>query len=530
MKIKFLLVIGLILGGTIDASNLLNIKAEFTGAKVFLKGAELQHSAKVKVEKGISDVVISGLASNIERNSINVSARGDAIIISVQQRFDYLKPVEKNQQIIVLEDSLEILNRKLSQKQNESNILNMEIDLIMANKQLVGDNKNVNITEIQKLAEFMRKRVGEIKNQQLTLMNDAKKIQKEIDRINKQLTELNAILNKPVNEIVVTLSAKAATNIELFVSCFIYDAGWQPVYDIRVDNLNSPANLNYKANVWQNSGLDWNNINIILSTRNPIQNNNKPELYPWFIDFQSYAMTNVRMPSFQKTQAYPPPPVMAEDKAAETMANYISVEEKQLSVEFSTSIKYSIPSDNKPHTVTIQEFSVPAYYEYYAVPKLDNNAFLLAYLSKWNEFNLLPGQANIYFENSYVGQSFINPSTTKDTLIISLGRDQNITVKREVLRDFTEDKFLSNDIERFFGYDIVIRNNKNNQINILMEEQIPISKNEDIRVKVIDISGAKLNQSEGKVTWKLSIEPIKTLSKKFVYSVRYPKDKSISGL
>ncbi|NMB83078.1 MAG: DUF4139 domain-containing protein [Ignavibacteria bacterium] len=212
------------------------------------------------------------------------------------------------------------------------------------------------------------------------------------------------------------------------------------------------------------------------------------------------------------------------------MADYFSAEQKQLSIGFNPSLKYSIPSDNKPHTIAISDFTIPASYEYYAAPKFDSNAFLLAILTKWNEYNLLPGQVNIYFENSYVGQSYIDPFTSKDTLAISLGKDQNITIKRDVLKDFTEDKFLSSDVERFFGYDIVVRNNKSIPVTILVEEQIPISKNEDIRVKVIDISGGKLNQTDGKVTWKVSVEPSKNVTKKFVYSVRYPKDKTISGL
>lgn len=530
MKIKSIALLIIFLVSPIIASNEINIKTNPVGVKVFLRGAELQHTAKIKVEKGLTDLVIGGLASNIDRNSLNVAANGDAVIISVLQRFDFMKPAEKNPQIVSLEDSLEVLNRKLSLKQNENDILKIEIELIMANKQIGGDNKSVAVTELMKMADFFRKRIGEIKTQQLSLTNDIKKLEKEIDRVKKQLGELNAKLNRPANEVVITISAKSATTIELSLSYFIYDAGWQPVYDIRVNKLDSPANLSYKANVWQNSGLDWNDINIVLSTRSPVQNNNKPELYPWFIDFQTYALYRDLMTTSQKS--FPPPSIQGveEAKSAETMADYFTADEKQLSVEFNPSLKYSIPTDNKPHTVSLQEFSIPANYEYYAAPKLDNNAFLLAYLTKWNEYNLLPGQVNIYFENSYVGQSFIDPFTTKDTLIISLGRDQNITIKRDVLKDFTEDKFLSSDVERFFGFDIVIRNNKNIAVNILVEEQLPISKNEEIRVKPIDISGGKLNPVEGKVTWKVSAEPSKSISKKFVYSVRYPKDKSIPGL
>lgn len=530
MRTRLLILASLLFSVQTIASNEINLKTEITGVKVFLRGAELHHVAKTKVDKGVTDIILSGLASNIDRNSINVSAKGEAVIISIVQRFDFMKPVEINSAAKTLEDSLEFLNQQLFKKQNENEVLKSEVDLLLANKQIGSDTKSVSVIELQKMADFFRKRLGEIKIQQLTLTNESKKIEIKIDRIKKQLNELNAKMNRPVNELVVIVSAKSNTSLELNLSYFINDAGWEPVYDIRVNNLNSTSTLNYKANVWQNSSLDWNSINIVLSTRNPIQNNNKPELYPWFIDFQTYALFKDRMGAAQKSVAVAPMQALSEVKEAESMADYFTVEQKLLSVEFNPDMKYSIPSDSKHHTVAIQDYSIPAEYDYYVAPKLDNNAFLIASLTKWSDYNLLPGQANIYFENSYVGQSFIDPFTSKDTMMISLGRDHNITVKREVLKDFTEDKFLSGDVERFFGYDIVIKNNKNVPVKILMEEQIPISKNEDIRVKVIDISGGAYSASNGKVSWKLNLDGSKSLSKKLIYSVRYPKDRAIQGL
>ncbi|MBS3943998.1 MAG: DUF4140 domain-containing protein, partial [Melioribacter sp.] len=222
MKIKSIALLIIFLVSPIIASNEINIKTNPVGVKVFLRGAELQHTAKIKVEKGLTDLVIGGLASNIDRNSLNVAANGDAVIISVLQRFDFMKPAEKNPQIVSLEDSLEVLNRKLSLKQNENDILKIEIELIMANKQIGGDNKSVAIAELMKMADFFRKRIGEIKTQQLSLANDMKKLEKEIDRVKKQLGELNAKLNRPANEVVVTISAKSVTTIELTLSYFIY--------------------------------------------------------------------------------------------------------------------------------------------------------------------------------------------------------------------------------------------------------------------------------------------------------------------
>ncbi|MFA7419354.1 MAG: DUF4139 domain-containing protein [Melioribacteraceae bacterium] len=531
MKKVFLAIIAVaLISQSVFASGEIIVKPNLTGVKVFLRGAELKQNAKVKLEKGINEVVVTGIAGNIDRNSINVSGKGDGIIISVVQRFDYLRSPEKHPDIKALEDSLELYNKFLALKQNDSDVLKYELDLILSNKSIGNEKIGVSVSELQKMADFFRKKIADLKSQMLQVSIETKKIQKNIERINRQLAERNNQLNKPSNEVAVSISAKTAGTFDLDLSYILYDAGWVPTYNIRVDKINTPAQLNYIANVYQNSGFAWNDVEIVLSTRNPNRNNTKPELYPWYLDFfQPVALRELKG-GVMKSAAMVS---MAQDAAApqvESMANYFESVETQLAVEFTPSMKYSIPTDNKQHSLAIKDYSVKANYEYYAVPKLDNNAFLVALLTDWNEFNLLPGEANIYFENSFVGKTNINPETTKDTLAVSLGRDENISVSREQLKDFTEDKFLSSDIERTFAYEVKIKNNKKGSVKLTVEEQIPISQQEDIAVKLIETSGGKYNQETGELKWDVNIDAGKSITKKLVFSVRHPKDKQIQGL
>jgi uncharacterized protein (TIGR02231 family) len=215
---------------------------------------------------------------------------------------------------------------------------------------------------------------------------------------------------------------------------------------------------------------------------------------------------------------------------AETMADYVTVNQTQLTVEFEPEIKYSISSDGKPQIIALQNYELPARYEYYAAPKLDRDAFLVAFVSDWSDYNLLQGKANIYFANSYVGETYINPNTSDDTLQVSLGRDKGIVIERKAIKDFTEDKFLSSDIERYFAFEITVRNNKNSKVHLILEDQIPISKNEDIEVTLQERDGAEYTKSNGFLKWKIELNPDQTVKKKLVYSVRYPKDKPINGL
>ncbi len=524
MRILIILIV-LILQLSTSAQQL--IKTNISKVKIFLNGAELTHTAHIKLKKGNSDIIFYGIAQNILPNSINISTTGDIKILSTSQRIDYLKPQEKNREIKILEDSLKVLNKMLTVKQNDIDVLKAEIELLFANKEIGGKDRIISINELQKFSDYFRRRLNQIKNLISETTLEINELQKNIDRITKQLNELNNNLNKPVNELIVSVLSNSKIETDFIISYLINEATWQPVYDIRVANINSPVHLFYKAKIKQNSGLDWNNAEIVLSTRNTLLSNEKPELTPWFVDFER---TSLRKDTEFATQKVFSPQVLTAEEIESASSKNFEILQTQLTAEFIPPVKYSIPSDNKQHLIDLQNFTINANYEYYAAPKLDNNAFLIAYLTNWNEYNLLPGEANIYFENSYTGKTFINPFVSKDTLTISLSRDQNISVVKNILRDFTEYKFLSNDIERTFAFEIKIRNNKSLPVKLIVEDNIPISKNEEIIVKLINSDNGKYFDSDGKIRWNILLEASKSVTKKLIYSIRHPKDKRISNL
>ncbi len=537
MKKRILmLIIIFFIPSVLFASNEIVVSPGLSGVKVFLKGAELSHTARMNLEKGLNEVVFTGLASKIESSSIYVSGKGDAIIMSVVQRFDYLRPVEKTSQIKTLEDSLDALNKSFSLNQVWIDALKAEVDLLAANKRISGKGKGIFLTDLQKMAEYYTKRHSEINGRILDLSLNGKKIQKDIDRVKNQLNELAARIKKTTNEVVISVLSKTGGPAELNLSCFIPDAAWQPSYDIRIDRINSPVILTSKAEVRQQSGIDWKDVEVVLSTRNPSLSNEKPGISTWFIDFQRRVFSPRMKIIEEKSSAarmlgeYDAKETAEAPAEVATMADYFDVNAKQLSVEFRPQIKYSIPADGKPHYVALQEFSIPAGFEYYAAPKIDGNAFLVAGLTDWADYNLLAGQSNIYFENTYIGQAWINPESAKDKLSVSLGRDQNISVSRESLKDFSEEKLLSGDLERTFAFEIKVKNNKKVAVKILIEDQIPVSKNKDIVVKLVESSGAEFNPENGKLKWIIDVEAGKAVSKKLVYSIRHPKDKKIEGL
>jgi TonB-dependent SusC/RagA subfamily outer membrane receptor len=208
--------------------------------------------------------------------------------------------------------------------------------------------------------------------------------------------------------------------------------------------------------------------------------------------------------------------------------DYISVTDKELDVTFSIDLPYDVPTNGKAQTATLKEYDVPAKYKYYAVPKLEKDAFLMAEVADWEGLNLLPGEANIIFEGTYIGKSFIDPSSTQDTINLTMGRDKRIVVKREKLKDFSNVKFLGSNKKQIFAYEITVKNNKKDEVNMLLKDQYPVSQNKEVEVELLESNDAAVNEEIGVLTWKLKLAPGEVKKVRISYSVKYPKDKTLN--
>ena len=171
---------------------------------------------------------------------------------------------------------------------------------------------------------------------------------------------------------------------------------------------------------------------------------------------------------------------------------------------------------------------MPATYQFYSVPKLDKEVFLLAQIADWEKLNLLPGEANIIFEGTYIGKSFIDPASTHDTLNLTIGRDKRVVVKREKLMDFSSVKFLGSNKKQVFTYEITIKNNKKEAINMLVKDQYPLSQNKEIELELLESSGAAINVETGILNWELHLASGEVKKLRISYSVKYPKDKTLN--
>lgn len=216
------------------------------------------------------------------------------------------------------------------------------------------------------------------------------------------------------------------------------------------------------------------------------------------------------------------------NKSMATNAVEVNTLEKQTNVVFDIKNPYTILSDGQQFSVDIGNYDFKSDYEYYAAPKISEEAFLTAKINGFDEVNLITGEANIFFEGTYLGKSLLDIENASDTLTISLGVDKNVVVKREKQKDFNEKQFIgsSQRDNRSFVFDI--RNRKNQPINLIVEDQVPISTSSDITVERQEISKGKYNETNGSVTWQMLLQPNEQKKLLLKYQVKYPKNKPIN--
>ena len=212
----------------------------------------------------------------------------------------------------------------------------------------------------------------------------------------------------------------------------------------------------------------------------------------------------------------------------EGMDDYVTITDNTLNLAFDIDLPYDVPTNGKAQTATIATNEIAATYKHYAVPKLDNDVYLLAEIPDWEKLNLMPAEANIIFEGTYVGKSFIDPNNTTDTLNFTLGRDKRVVVKRNKLTDFSSVKFWGSNKLQQFTYEITIKNTKKEAIDLLLKDQYPLTTNKEIEVELISNGGAEVNTDLGVLNWQLKLAAGETKKIRFSYSAKYPKDKQIN--
>ena len=616
--------------------------SEIKSVKVFTQGAEIVRTVKLNLKTGKNELKLTKLSSDLDPKTIQVSGE-NFTILSVRHSPDFVENENTPAKISILVTEKELIMDSITRVDMQLDILSQQHAMLMSNMELIGDD-GIKNEDFKESISYFNQQFREIANAQYSLNKTNLNLAKRASNLNRQILVAAGKEKDPPSNIFLTLDSKTNQEVNLQVSYSITEAGWFPAYDIRAINTNSPIKLTYKARVYQNSGVDWKNVKLSISSGDLVSSGTAPQLSPYYIgdaDYENYNNTSyfdpsitgvagkvvdetgqglpsvtilikgstqgvqtnadgyydLQLPTGKNTLVYRflgytqqevvignqnriniqmQPEVSELDEVVVTAlgitrdkaslgyavtnlsagelipggtsrgftsvapSRFLSKKEAkprrtttnilasqinyQTTFVYDIDVPYDVPSTGEPQLVQMLEKELETEYVYYAAPKIKEQAFLVAKISDWTELNLIDGESNLYFENSFVGKSIIDTNIGMDTLELSLGKDESIIVKRERQKDFEENKFLSGKKREERHWLITVVNAKSDSVNVNLKDQIPVTVKSSFKVNVIELSNAKLEKESGLLTWNLKLAPGEKRELRVRYYVDQPRD------
>ena len=505
-------------------------KAKVNAVNVYRTSAELQNVVTISLPSGNSEVVITNISDEIVEKSIQINTNSKNIsILSAQYRDDYNSHYFENNNPNGkrIKDSIAILENLSTKINIERQTNEKTLELLDKNQALLVGSNTSSVTQLMQLTEYYKTKRNEISIAQLDINKKYTEAVSKLEKLKKRLkanTESEETFSDGV--LVLKIASSVAGNAKMDLGYLVENVSWEPFYEVKGNKLTEPLDVIFKAKLRQDTGLDWKGVKLTLINARSSRNNNAPVMNPWFLN--SYK--NEERP----TQAYSSGKDTARTREIEevVVTGYggFKINDNQLNISFDVDVPYDVLSNNEDHFINLKQIKIPAVYKYYTVPKYNTTAYLVADIKDFNTYDLISGSANVIFENMYVGETRINPDQTDDKMSITLGDDKRISVRKEVVNDKANEKFFSSYQEKTFTYDLIVRNNKKEVITIDIKDQIPLSKDESIKIELLQNDNADFDKEKGFLSWNVKISPSETKKFRVSYKVRYPKDFSLSNL
>ncbi|MFY3768231.1 hypothetical protein AHYW_002143 [Providencia manganoxydans] len=511
----------------------INKELKLNQATIFLRGAELNNSAELVLPAGQSQITLTNVAQNVDKQSLSMSfATDDIVIRSVNLQHVPTKPSYAA--------DITALIKKINEIKNQIADININVKVndeqlaLLKDQRFFGESTALSLEQISSKLDFIRKQMASILSEQRVHEQNIQKLTEEMELLQTQLESKMPANADSQTEIVLTVDTPKSITTNMHVSYMTPDAGWSPSYDIRAKAIDKPLLLTYKADVIQNTGINWEQVKLSLSSTNPTRNIIPPALSPWYLSVYDEQMADIsggRMMMEMAPSAPAPIARMSAKKVNSGIADYVVTDTNGVNLSYNIELPYSLNSTPRSQSITIKQQDVDAKYRYTATPKLSEEVYLQAEVDNWQNLNLLNGPANIYLMNNYIGSYQVMTDQLTKTLDVPFGIDKNIQISRasnELLRK--KPTFIGSMIEQKESYIIKVKNNRNNDINLVVYDQLPVSQDSEIKITDMEYENGNLDKTNGKIKWDLLLKPNQQTEIPLNYTLKYPKEKHIVGL
>lgn len=433
----------------------------------------------------------------------------------------------------------------LMEKQKDINkrieVLNININVgdeqiaLLKDQSFFGYGETQSLEHSSQKFDFISQKMTSILNQQKAAREEIAELTEKLEELNRQLEIDMPIIAKEKTQIVLSLGTSKNLTSKMRISYITPDAGWSPAYDIRSQGMDKPILLTYKADVIQNTGLNWDKVKLVLTSTNPSLNITAPTLSPWYLSLYNNT-AKFRNSNMDMKMAMPAPMSEAMNEApreqlSKGVTRYVTTNNNGINLSHTIALPYTLKNSTEPNTLVINQKEVVADYRYLTTPKLVEEVYLQAEVKDWENLNLLNGRANIYYMNSFVGNSYINTNELTELLSIPFGIDKNIQISRinnEKIRK--EPIFIGTTIEQKESYTIKVRNTYNSPVKVTIYDQLPLSQENNINVADAVYKDGVLDKYTGEIKWNITLGAKEEKSLPLNYTLSYPKNRQIMGL
>lgn len=528
----------------------ISIETSIKSVTVYPDRARVTAVGKTNLAAGEHTLLVTDLPLVLDANSVRAGGRGTAAVrvqgVDVGRVFHEQTPATKvrelQEAIEGLEDEMRVLNDRKAGLASHAKYLD---GLRAATEQYAWglSRGRTNVDDQVKLAQFLQEQDDQMRESVRELDIEQRTLNRRLDKLRQELKQLQSARPTQRFQAKVDVLVQSEGDFSLELTYVVVNAGWQPLYDLRLlENEDGRIlEMTYIAQVIQNTGQDWEGVELVVSTARPALNQRLPELRPWFLNVYT-PPPPAPMPKQQMARAAgmtAAPPAAAYDESMEgiqlsAMAAepvVASVQDSGTAVSFLVPGESNIPSDGSPHKTTINVFKLDPEMDFLAVPKHTGAVFRRVKVKNASQSPLLAGQANLFFEEEFIGTTQLDYSPVGEEMELLLGVEERIKVERELSRRDVDKALLRDKRQLRYGYKIKLENLTGSEADIEIHDHIPVARHEDIKVKLERISPELAKHSDlNLMEWHLTLAPGAEQTLQYDFLVEHPRTLQVNGL
>lgn len=528
------------------------VETDIIAVAVYTNQALVTRRGVVELSGIERELIVSQLPVTLETESVRVSGKGNVAVrllgVNVERIYTTESVVARVSQ---LNQQIEHLKAQKRQFQAQMDALALQSRFIEGLREKTEDQfsislarKSISLSETLDLLNFLGSQYTEYAIATEDYKNQQQELDKQLEVLYASLKQIQSPQPQESFNLTVGIESTGEGEFELEVSYVVNSAIWKPLYDIRVDTKSKSIHLGYLGQIIQNSGEDWTNVNLTLSTAKPGSGTLPPKPQPWYIDISQPPINPRRGRKFSAAS------MLAESRSFDIEEDNYSLEMEELEntiveadvitaevsregnvVSFNLDGGRNIPSDGAPHKTIIFQDDYPCNFSYIAMPRLVSFAYLQAKVkNNPNGGTLLPGKANIFRDNIFVGTSELENTVPGEEFTLNLGIDEGLKIERDLVEREVDKRFIGNVRKITYAYRLQISNLLEIEANLELMEQLPVSRNEQIKVR-LNRTNPQIQPGEmGTLQWNLTLAPQQKQEIYYQFTVEHPPQLSVMGL